>query len=553
MSATATPNLHDNNALLTYRVGPVLCCGSTLPIITITPPPTKLTHPPGTSTAEPGIFKHGSDIVHATDLRYHFGVKEEDWNQPGQIIITKDDKTTRGYFVDTIIDVIKFPDSGWGQLPPGLPRGIFSRTLLINKKIFLYADFSKFSQLQGSGYLAEYIAHLEKQIENTHKTETKKSTIKIPMPKENIPTLDTVKDKTNSEYQIKSKDTIQANNIQMKTDIKLDSISESKILSTSIINLANDNKPSIPEKEKNSIAPQIPKQEKEIKLEATRKSPTFTLTNKLKVTIASYNETESIKKEKLKTLGSSTKAESNHFKTDKHLINKTHINNNEDSGYFGLLLFLVLFVLATAGGYYYFSNENITPKESLKTTKQNSIREVIKTINESSTLNKKSPVKEIIVKSEITQQISTTKKKPSEYHASINKTDTTIIIELKGPQPPKIINNDPDNSLSLPGSVQVKEELIIKKTDHDFSTKNDTPPISNKNDDSQKAPTTVQNNDITEIVHIVVKGDTLWAIARYHLQNPFLYPELAKLSKIKNPDLIYPGNRVHIIFTIKKN
>jgi len=49
-----------------------------------------------------------------------------------------------------------------------------------------------------------------------------------------------------------------------------------------------------------------------------------------------------------------------------------------------------------------------------------------------------------------------------------------------------------------------------------------------------------------EFVHIVVRGDTLWDIARKYLKDPFRYPELARLSEIKNPDLIYPGDTVRI-------
>jgi len=52
------------------------------------------------------------------------------------------------------------------------------------------------------------------------------------------------------------------------------------------------------------------------------------------------------------------------------------------------------------------------------------------------------------------------------------------------------------------------------------------------------------------IVHVVVKGDTLWHIARRYIGDPFRYPELARLSQIKDPDWIYPGNIVRII---KKN
>lgn len=48
------------------------------------------------------------------------------------------------------------------------------------------------------------------------------------------------------------------------------------------------------------------------------------------------------------------------------------------------------------------------------------------------------------------------------------------------------------------------------------------------------------------IAHVVKKGDTLWDIAEHYLNDPFKYPELAELSEIENPDLIYPGEIVRI-------
>ena len=47
--------------------------------------------------------------------------------------------------------------------------------------------------------------------------------------------------------------------------------------------------------------------------------------------------------------------------------------------------------------------------------------------------------------------------------------------------------------------------------------------------------------------YTVVKGDTLWDIAEFYTGNAFNYPELAKRSGIKNPDRIYPGDKVRII------
>lgn len=50
-----------------------------------------------------------------------------------------------------------------------------------------------------------------------------------------------------------------------------------------------------------------------------------------------------------------------------------------------------------------------------------------------------------------------------------------------------------------------------------------------------------------DCTHIVVKGDTLWDIAEQYTGDAFNYPQLAKRSGIKNPDRIYPGDRVRII------
>ena len=62
-----------------------------------------------------------------------------------------------------------------------------------------------------------------------------------------------------------------------------------------------------------------------------------------------------------------------------------------------------------------------------------------------------------------------------------------------------------------------------------------------------KTPKKVADGILEELVHTVIKGDTLWDIANRYLGDPFQYSELAKISRIKDPNWIYPGDVVHII------
>ena len=64
-------------------------------------------------------------------------------------------------------------------------------------------------------------------------------------------------------------------------------------------------------------------------------------------------------------------------------------------------------------------------------------------------------------------------------------------------------------------------------------------------------PQAVKKKTKPLIVHSVIKGDTLWAITKKYINDPFRYPELAALNKIKNPHRIYPGDQVQIRFIQK--
>jgi len=156
----AIHTIQESNALLLYKVGPVLVCSPTISVEAVVMPP-KLTVPPGASVAEPGVFKSIHGLVRLVDLRVRFGVNEDDFSTPGKIVIVEVEGGHAGFWVDEIEDVISFPSSGWADVPLYIPRNIFSRTLLQKESIRLYADFEQLDKFKTTGYLKKYIEKIK--------------------------------------------------------------------------------------------------------------------------------------------------------------------------------------------------------------------------------------------------------------------------------------------------------------------------------------------------------------------------------------------------------
>jgi chemotaxis signal transduction protein len=664
----------DNSSLLLCRVGPVLCCAPALPIISIIPPP-ELTRPPGSDSAKPGIFKHGGHIVSSLDLRFKFGVDEQHWVKPGKMIVTEIDPGHIGFWVDEIIDVIGFPDSGWGPLPTHLPRGIFTRTLVLKDRIFLFAEFGLLYKIPDSGYLRVYIEKLLEEQQRSKTPVTHDKTIKT----EKQPTLASTKKASGTTTTISH--TREKTARVMPGSRSVDSRSKSSVVENRATELTNDrhssqryeqNQPVRPTNniarhqaadKTNSSLPQHPKTKLPVEDKPSPPSldkqssraavqhiqtpetpaPATAAFQSTKPAATQQTQNKASLTDRSVTKESPPVTETNEYQTGKKAspapkpATKAHQKNNlpdaktESEGIIPGLLFILLMIGFFAGLYWYFSRDITQPVVSIEspgpvtqTDKESYQPAPTKPTQESIVIERTQPIiieqtepaiKEPVVSIESPGPVTQTDKE-SYQPAPTKPTQESIVIERTQPiiieQTEPAIKEDatvttvesttPPTATVTPATIAESEvfkadiekdeagitifidapegeEVFKLDTESGTETKTTSNTVlSQSTDESELQSPTIDDQSQTqppaqkdsaskdtqatetkterqtkprittrEIIHIVEKGDTLWHIAIRYVNDPYKYPELARLSNIENPDLIYPGNRVRII------
>lgn len=507
-------------SLLTFRVGPVLCCAPSLPVRSIITPP-KLTHPPGADSSQPGIFKHGSHIVKVLDLRQKFGVDKKQQTQPGNLIVCIFEKESFAFWVDQILDVFDFPSKGWGNIPVAIPRGVFTRTLLLNKKIHLYSELENLATINDLGYLESYIQQLQQQdeIKAIKKVDTKSASSK------------TSTINKNSDQETKTAKAIKATSSPLSKTTKQNQITPitqpvKKEYSTGIL------KNTLPKKKSPAV----------VSTQTTKilKTPSND-SNKISAAPISPHEKNIKKQEKILPVTSNTASAKPNPKNNHEI---KHVPPKDSS--MGFIIFFLIIIILLGVGFYYFLFDKNTFNSKYKNSKN--VEKIVPVQTEEyipievmpTEIEKNTTVKPLDMDNAVENQ--TIESETKEYKAEISQRDNEITITVHAPLAiDKNQIEETKTTISKPDKIKDKEK--IESTVTDISVEILKP--------EEIAQPVIEKKIIKEVIHTVVKGDTLWAIAKKYVKNPFLYPELARLSNIKNPHRIYPGNRVRIRFINK--
>jgi len=545
-------SIHDADALLLYRVGPVYCCSPTFPVESVMMPP-HMAHPPGTSVAEPGVFKTAQGIVKAVDLRKRFGVDEKDWTTPGRIVIVEVEGGFAGIWVDEIVDVIQSPSKGWGEVPACIPKDVFSRTLLLNDVIQLYADFENIYNFREVGYLRQHIENL-KAAENKKILEEDKAHSQL-LDKKHFTISNNEKDKAEAEAEAsKPGQAKRSADEQYKTEVvenRRNDVHKQIELPTS------KSSPREPEKEisynkissaKDRHVTHVDlKRDKSGLINAVQDMHSADIESK-RLSAAGMTNIEA--KNKPNSLDSKTaevgsSAGSSYAPQVSREIESSFHDSNEPSYFLYIIVSVVVIVLGAyvinmmtssfeEPNYLVVSNEK--KKDSISSKNIDEGESIIE-------IKKTEPYKPILDESRGLNL-------KEAYHADIKKDKEGLVIVLSQPVEDDVVSEEKLNEPEENEALDPKGSKKIATVGPDV-TKEEIAGDEIKLEKESVILKATKNTGLIRdkvIIHMVVKGDTLWHIARRYINNPFRYPELAKLSHIKNPDLIYPGDKVKIIY-----
>ncbi len=568
--------LADNHALLLYRVGPVLCCAPTAPVEGLIPPP-PLTRPPGSSSASPGIFRHDGHTVRLLEARELFGVEPDQRQRPGKVILCQFAGRHHGFLVDEIIDVIESPASGWGRLSPSLTGGVFSRSLLLDERIHLYTELEKLQELRHYGFLKPWIEQLEEKPAAAADTATAASSATA-----GNRTLE----RTGTHGPLSQ--TAPASRRPSLREVPPPAASAA---AASVANEAPDksrgngggknaarNPGKNPDKDSASIESRSkprgetrpgPRASLTANTAAPARStagtpPAATAAAQNRAAAPAHNPRAGTPVPPSAASAGATRApakppptpaakpalktapEPTPVPASEPPVSTTSAPASAETGLFAPLLLLLGFGLAAGLGIWWLLQENAPPPAPsgamvshpaarpapVSPPPDRPPRETVET-----TAPQPAPAtmaKPVPPAAETNPPPAT----DETWHADIRQEEQAITIVLRAPQGVPVLRKPP-----VSAAEAATEPMTETATDE---TKPEPAPTAAS--DGEAAATKPASPAVAEvIVHVVVRGDTLWDIAKRYIHDPFRYPELARLNRIRNPDLIYPGDRVRIV------
>lgn len=553
--------LEQNESLVIFRVGPVSCCASVRDVDSIVMMPS-FTPMPKQAPCFAGVFRHRDQTVSVIKLRDKFGLPplSETQHANARIILAYTRHGLMGYIVDEVLEVTSNFEYDWSDPPNFVSGNIFDKTLHWGEALVLSTDFDRLYAMNESEPLKQWM-----------KTNCKEDSEVLT---EELLTESVSEENATSDESTDYKDVLQTN------------ASESTSVETSFLEMettVNDIVVQSEAENTEALISQTGKGDNVVDLDTHREQSQFSAQSVFeKLSDDSYQASvaefpssdiaetsaetsndvvnDSVSSDE-SSLQESIQLTSEYETRQSNIANdQAIVDNNEASvpqayvvspdydteitpdtvtkrgNVMRWLLLVVVLIVALVTGYFYFHftgesiNESISSDNDTKTsgTQTDKIKEFSSAIG-----------------ADIGQvQIPEDSPVVDEPKLSTNVVTHQDEIRVESKKTDIDESSSAVNSIDGVARLQTKQEANIDDTMADSVDEANSSESAKATTQNQSAPT--KRNITGEWqVHTVVTGDTLWDLSKTYLHTPWRYPELAKWSNIRNPDLIYPGDIVH--------
>ena len=583
-----------NQTLLIFRVGGIPFALPAQSVGSILMTPEHITRTPGSQAGAPGIFHHADAVYGVINLHERFA-SDTALKGSGQLLLHKDGIHHFAFLVDKVVGLVQSEEGKWARLPPYLPADIFTMIFLHENEMVLCTELPLLRNLHDIEPLRHHALKLEQQ--NDRKANDQETKEKP------TPASSSIENKTATKTTIEE---TQANTEAIPEAPVKDHEERPKVASSPPSSTADVSPPPATEHDshartvKTPVANPVDAKPLDVKPFAptTRSHPaSLTVEARSTTTMKPPVKDSALQREQLPSastmrphsalhseavslFNSSTPAEVT--QPDPVVSRSTAQEASSNQSWLWLFLFLLLLV-ALPLGYWLWSTQQRPQRAATRLSTpppttisvDNAVHSPMPEKTSSTTLEEPS-----VIATEVPQTVTVEEPPPAETRdveedrntdqqlESVEKPVTTTDSEEL---PPLQINQDEDGTINLiinrQAAVKNSSTILTEAETESRAQAADTmtpevPPLTEEvpaaeveimlvSSEQEKLDAEAASHssgpEACDCTHIVVKGDTLWDIAQLYTGNAFNYPELAKLSGIKNPHRIYPGNRVRII------
>jgi len=538
--------LSGDRKLLQFSVGPVLCCADSISIHRIIEPPEHLVHLPG-HLKHPAIFRHEGRVVSVVDMRSLFGLAASGKNE--KLIIAETSAGVFAYWVDEVSTIVSDAEGKWGLLPSVVPRSLFDAAFSLRGKLILHVDFEKLVNADATPWVYEsglYPAEAAEELTDNEVQEEDPFAAHI-----------------EHHRQIKRPDTLPPTQQHVEP-------SKEQVPARVQASVSQRHEPQPRPVTPRVTKPAAVRKDKQVPAPASR--PDTPVPHPAVPTKESRPQVSSPYQEPVP-------------------VERQKEDREENSFWFlpafvGLVVLLGLAYLAMT--LFSFPEETVPARKSIPEV-QYSVSDESPGSTVTTDVPQQDPINPLQAEIQVVDLPASLMEQSSEAEpeqetpetreegaSSISRDGDTVTITVYEDIAPVVIEEQKvaENSISESReavqsefneqpSEQEMSDSVVKSIPYGYLAIVWNHARQRLVDSSQEVPApglsdAVQPESVQmpislkpvlrveEVTHIVVKGDTLWDIANRYINDPFRYPELARLSKIRNPDLIYPGDRVHI-------